>query len=237
MNTPDVDYYATFDSIAIGQIQGGYIVDSLGLKDGKGPFNVELFAGSLDDNNAPLYFEGAMMELQPYIDSGMVVIKSGQIDLDQIAIQNWDGQIAQARMDNLLSAYYSDGSKVDAVLSPYDGLSIGILASLKAIGYGSDDLSYPVITGQDCEVPSIKSIIAGEQTSSVFVDTRELGKVAVDLVVETLTKGQAEVNKPEAYDNGSKKVSAMAINAVAIDINNYEEILIGSGYYTEDDLK
>lgn len=237
MNTESVDYYATFDSIAIGQLQGGYIVDALGLAEGKGPFNVELFAGSLDDNNAPLYFEGAMLELQPYVDSGMVIIKSGQTDLDQVATQNWDGQVAQARMDNIISAFYSDGSKVDAVLSPYDGLSIGILSSLKAIGYGSDDLPYPVITGQDCEIPSIKSIIAGEQTSSIFVDTRALGQVAVDLVTQALETGEAEVNKPDAYDNGAKMVSAVAISATAIDINNYEEELVGSGYYTEDDLK
>ena len=118
MNTEDVDYYVTFNSISIGQLQGGYIVEKLGLKDGKGPFNVELFAGSLDDNNDPLYFEGAMMELQPYIDNGMVVVKSGQTELSQVAIHNWDGQVAQARMDNLLSAHYSDGSRVDAVYHP-----------------------------------------------------------------------------------------------------------------------
>lgn len=237
MNTADVDYYATFDSIAIGQLQGGYIVNALGLKDGKGPFNVELFAGSLDDNNSPLYFEGAMKELQPYIDSGKLVIRSGQKELNQVATQNWDGQVAQARMDNILSAFYSGGDKVDAVLSPYDGLSIGILASLKAVGYGSGDLPFPVITGQDCEVPSIKSIIAKEQTSSVFVDTRALGKVAVDIVLQTLKDGKAEVNKPDTYDNGAKKVSAMAINAQAVDLNNYQQVLIDSGYYTAEDLK
>ena len=169
MNTEDVDYYITFDSIQIGKLQGGYIVEKLGLKEGKGPFNIELFAGSLDDNNAPLYFEGGMAELQPYIDSGQLVVKSGQTELDQVAIHNWDGQVAQARMDDILSAHYSDGSKVDAVLSPYDGLSIGILASLKAVGYGSPDLPFPIITGQDCEIPSVKSIIAGEQTQSVVL--------------------------------------------------------------------
>ena len=237
MNTEAVDYYATFDSIAIGKLQGGYIVEKLGLKDGKGPFNVEIFAGSLDDNNAPLYFDGAMMELQPFIDSGMVVIKSGQTDLNQVATQNWDGQVAQARMDNILSAFYSDGSIVDGVVSPYDGLSIGILSSLKAIGYGSDDLPFPIISGQDCEIPSIKSIMAGEQAQSVFVDTRALAKVAIDLVTQTIENGEAEVNKPDAYDNGAKKVSAMAISATSIDIDNYEEELIGSGYIKAEELE
>lgn len=238
INTKDVDFYATFDSIAIGKLQGGDIVDKLGLKDGKGPFNIELFAGSLDDNNTQLYFDGAMSELQPYLDSGKLVVRSNQMALDQIATQNWDGQIAQARMDNLLSANYSDGSKVDAVLSPYDGLSIGILASLKAVGYGnSAELPFPIITGQDCEPTSIKSIIADEQTSSVFVDTRELAQVAVTLVSQALSGQEVIVNKPDAYDNGAKKVSAMAINAQVVDKSNYEALLIDSGYYTEEDLK
>ena len=166
--------------------------------EGKGPFNIEIFAGSLDDNNAPLYYDGAMMELQEYIDSGMVVIKSGQDDLNQVATQNWDGQIAQSRMDNLLSAYYSDGSRVDGVVSPYDGLSIGILASLKAVGYGSDDLPFPIISGQDAELPSVKSIIAGEQAQTVFVDTRELAKVAVRMVDQYIKGEEVEVNKPGA---------------------------------------
>jgi putative multiple sugar transport system substrate-binding protein len=238
INTKDVDYYATFDSIAIGKLQGGYIVDKLGLKDGKGPFNIELFAGSLDDNNTPLYFDGALMELKPYLDNGKLVIRSKQTELKQVATQNWDGQVAQARMDNLLSANYSSGSVVHAVLSPYDGLSIGILASLKAVGYGkSAKLPFPVITGQDCEPTSIKSIIADEQTSSVFVDTRELAKVAVKLVSEALSGKPVTINKPDAYDNGAKKVSAMAINAQAVDKANYKTVLIDSGYYKEEDLK
>jgi putative multiple sugar transport system substrate-binding protein len=237
MNTEDVDYYVTFNSISIGQLQGGYIVEKLGLKDGKGPFNVELFAGSLDDNNAPLYFEGAMMELQPYIDNGMVVVKSGQTELSQVAIHNWDGQVAQARMDNLLSAHYSDGSRVDAVLSPYDGLSIGILSSLKAIGYGSADLPFPIITGQDAEIPSVKSIIAGEQTQTVYIDTRALGQAAVDIVQQVIEKGSADVNKPDAYDNEAKMVSAQALDAHSVDISNYKELLIDSGYLTEEELQ
>jgi putative multiple sugar transport system substrate-binding protein len=237
MNTEDVDYYITFDSIQIGKLQGGYIVEKLGLKDGKGPFNIELFAGSLDDNNAPLYFEGGMEELQPYLDSGQLVVKSGQTELNQVAIHNWDGQVAQARMDDILSAHYSDGSRVDAVLSPYDGLSIGILASLKAIGYGSDDLPFPIITGQDCEVPSVKSIIAGEQTHSIFIDTRALGQACVEVVHQCIEKGEAEVNLPEAFDNGAKKVSAVGLSAHSVDITNYKELLIDSGYLTEEELQ
>src|SRR5690606_7363104 len=146
MNSDHVSYYATFDNFQVGVLQGTYIEEKLGLKDGEGPFNIELFAGSPDDNNAYFFFDGAMSVLKPYIDSGQLIVKSGQTDFDQIAILRWDGETAQARMDNLLSAHYTT-EKVDAVLSPYDGISIGIISSLKVVGYGKEDM--PIITGQD----------------------------------------------------------------------------------------
>ena len=163
----NVDYYATFDNFQVGVIQATSIVDGLGLKEGKGPFNIELFGGSPDDNNAFFFYDGAMSVLQPYIDSGKLVVQSGQMGMDKVGTLRWDGAVAQARMDNLLSAYYGD-KRVDAVLSPYDGLSIGILSSLKGVGYGSADQPMPIVSGQDAEVPSIKSMIAGEQYSTVF---------------------------------------------------------------------
>lgn len=175
MNSEYVDYYATFDNFKVGVQQAAYIEEKLGLKDGKGPFNIELFGGSPDDNNAYFFYDGAMSVLQPYIDSGKLVVRSGQTKMEQIATLRWDGATAQARMDNLLSAHYST-ENVDAVLSPYDGISIGILSSLKGVGYGTGDKPLPIVTGQDAELASIKSILAGEQTQTVFKDTRELAK-------------------------------------------------------------
>ncbi len=236
MNTENVDYYATFDSIRIGELQGGYIVEKLGLEEGKGPFNIELFAGSLDDNNTALYWEGAMNKLSPYIDNGMLVVKSGQTDMNQCATLRWDGAEAQKRMDNILSSAYSDGSHVDAVLAPYDGISIGVLSSLKAIGYGSEDMPYPIITGQDAEIPSIKSILAGEQTQTVFVNVKNLASVAVTMADQYLSGKEVEVNMVEYYDNGVKKVSGMAIDATSLDMDNAVEELVGSGYYTEEQI-
>src|SRR5215510_8133225 len=175
-DTPNVDYYATFDNFQVGVLQAQSIVDGLKLKERKGPFNIELFGGSPDDNNAYFFYNGAMSVLKPYIDSGKLVVVSGQTGMDKVATLRWDGATAQARMDNLLSAFYGN-KRVDAVLSPYDGLSIGILSSLKGVGYGSADQPMPIVSGQDAEVPSIKSMIAGEQYSTVFKDTRDLAKV------------------------------------------------------------
>jgi len=179
--SPNADYYATFDNFQVGVLQAQSIEKELGLKSGKGPFNIELFGGSPDDNNAFFFYDGAMSVLQAYIDSGKLVVRSGQTGMKTVGTLRWDGAVAQARMDNILSAYYTD-KRVDAVLSPYDGLSIGILSSLKGVGYGKPDLPMPVVSGQDAEVPSVKSIIAHEQRSTIFKDTRDLAKVAVSTV-------------------------------------------------------
>ncbi|WP_428244059.1 multiple monosaccharide ABC transporter substrate-binding protein [Gynuella sp.] len=231
----NVDYYATFDNFQVGVLQASYIEKALGLKNGKGPFNIELFGGSPDDNNAYFFYNGAMSVLQPYIDSGKLVVKSGQMGMDKVSTLRWDGATAQARMDNLLSAYYTD-ARVDAVLSPYDGISIGIISSLKGVGYGGKDLPMPIITGQDAEVRSVKSILAGEQTSTVFKDTRELARVTVGMVDALLKGGTPEINDTKTYDNGVKIVPSYLLKPVSVDKSNWEEVLIGSGYYTKDQV-
>ncbi|MBB2673464.1 UNVERIFIED_ORG: putative multiple sugar transport system substrate-binding protein [Rhizobium esperanzae] len=235
-DSANVDYYATFDNFQVGVLQATSIVDALGLKDGKGPFNIELFGGSPDDNNAFFFYDGAMSVLQPYIDSGKLVVKSGQTGMDKVGTLRWDAATAQARMDNLLSANYTD-AKVDAVLSPYDGLSIGIISSLKGVGYGSADQPLPIVSGQDAEIPSVKSIIAGEQHSTVFKDTRELAKVTVAMVDAVMSGKEPEVNDTKTYDNGVKVVPSYLLKPVSVDKTNYKQVLIDSGYYTEDKLK
>ena len=199
------------------------------------PWNVELFGGSPDDNNAFFFYDGAMSVLQPLIDSGDIVIKSGQTGMDVVGTLRWDGAVAQSRMDNLLSANYTD-ARVDGVLSPYDGLSIGILSSLKGVGYGSADLPMPIVTGQDAEVPSVKSILADEQYSTVFKDTRELAGVTVQMVQAIADGKEPEVNDTTTYDNAVKVVPSYLLKPVEVDASNWEEILVGSGYYTKDQI-
>jgi putative multiple sugar transport system substrate-binding protein len=234
--SPNVDYYATFDNFQVGVLQAQSIEKELGLKSGKGPFNIELFGGSPDDNNAFFFYDGAMSVLQPYLDSGKLVVRSGQTGMKTVGTLRWDGAVAQARMDNILSAYYTD-KRVDAVLSPYDGLSIGILSSLKGVGYGKPDLPMPVVTGQDAEVPSVKSIIAHEQRSTIFKDTRDLAKVAVSMVDALLAGGKPEVNNTTTYNNGIKVVPSYLLKPVPVDISNYQQVLVDSGYYEADQLK
>lgn len=230
-----VDYYATFDNFQVGVLQAEALVKGLKAK-GDGPYNVELFGGSPDDNNAFFFYNGAMSVLQPMIDSGEVVIVSGQMGMDKVGTLRWDGAVAQARMDNLLSAFYTE-KDIDGVLSPYDGLSIGILSSLKGVGYGSADKAMPIVTGQDAEVPSVKSILADEQNSTVFKDTRELARVTVGMVDAVLGGSEPEINDTKTYDNGVKIIPSYLLKPVSVDKSNWEEILIGSGYYTKDQIQ
>ncbi len=237
--TPNVDYYATFDNFGVGVIQGTQLVTGLGLKDGKnGPFNVELFGGSPDDTNAGYFYNGAMSVIQPYIDSGKIVIKSGQMGMDKVGTLRWLAATAQARMDNLLSAYYSDGkTHVDGVLSPYDGLSIGILSSLKGVGYCTATLPCPVVTGQDAEVASVKSIIAGEQTYTVFKDTRQLAAQTAKMVDQALKGMTVDVNDTKTYNNGVKIVPSYLLTPISVDKTNYQKELVDTGYIKAEDLK
>lgn len=236
MNAEGIDYYATFDNFGVGVLQGNYIVDSLELDHQAGPFNIELFGGAPDDNNARFFYNGALSVLQPYIDAGTLIVKSGQTEFSRIAIQNWDGATAQARMDNLLSGNYTE-DQVDAVLAPNDAVAMGIVSSLRSVGYGSDDRPMPVITGQDAETASVKSIIEGGQSMTVFKDTQQLADVTAQMVDQMLKGEEVTVNDHETYDNNVKVVPTNLLIPIAVDIQNYQEILIDSGYLAASDIE
>ncbi|WP_404312733.1 sugar-binding protein [Agrococcus terreus] len=235
----NVDYYTTFDNYQVGVQQATSLLTGLGVLDENGeetgeagPFNVELFAGSPDDNNATFFWNGAMDTLQPYMDEGVLEVPSGQTDFEQAAILRWLPETAQERMENILTVI--GDTQLDGVLSPYDGLSIGIISALTSGGYATDAL--PVITGQDAEVGSVQSIIAGEQYSTIFKDTRLLAEQAVAMVDALMHGEEPEVNDTESYDNGNKIVPSYLLESTIVTIDNYEEVLVESGYYTEDEL-
>jgi putative multiple sugar transport system substrate-binding protein len=243
-DSENVNYYATFDNFQVGVQQATSLLVGMGVyasedstsADGAnaaGPWNVELFAGSPDDNNAGFFFNGAMSVLQPLIDSGVLVVKSGQVDFEQVATLRWDGAVAQKRMEDILVGTYAADS-VHGVLSPYDGLSRGIIAALVDGGYTADNL--PVITGQDAEVLSVQSMLAGEQYSTIFKDTRELAAVASGMAMAVLNGEEPEVNDTETYDNGVKVVPSYLLTPYIVTVDNYEALLIDSGYIDPADL-
>jgi putative multiple sugar transport system substrate-binding protein len=233
--TANVDYYTTFDNFGVGVLQGNSLI--AGLKErfpSVKPWNVELFGGSPDDTNAFYFYDGAMSVLQPLIDSKDIVIVSGQMGMDKVGTLRWDGAVAQARMDNLLSANYTD-KKVNGVLAPYDGLSRGIISSLKGVGY-APGAEMPIVTGQDAELPSVKGMMAGEQYSTVFKDTRELAKVTANMVDTVLQGKEPEINDTKTYNNGVKIVPSYLLTPYSVGKDDIKKQLVDSGYYTQDKI-
>lgn len=233
MNSDAVSYYATFDNYMVGTLQGQYIKDTLDLDNAEGPFNIELTTGDPGDNNARFFFGGAMDVLQPYIDSGKLVVKSGQTTFEEVATANWATDAAQSRMDAIIAANYSDGTTLHACMCSNDSTALGVANSLEANYTGE----WPIITGQDCDIASVKNILAGKQSMSIFKDTRTLASKVVEMVDAVMKGGEAPINDTETYDNGTGIIPSFLCEPVFADINNYTELLIESGYYTEDQLQ
>lgn len=240
----NVDYYTTFDNYKVGVDQANSLLTGLGLLDAdgkktdkKGPLNIEVFAGSADDNNATFFYNGAMATLKPYMDDGTLKVQSGQTAFQQVATQQWDANRAKQRMQNVLAKSYSSGKKVDGVLSPYDGMSIGIISALTGAGYGGSGTKLPIITGQDGEIPSVKSIIAGQQYSTIYKDTRQLADESVKMADDLLTGKKPAVNDTKSYNNKVKVVPSYLFQPVVVTKDNYEKVLVDSGYYKASDLQ
>lgn len=247
-DSKNVDFYVTFDNFQVGVQQATSLLVGLGLLDAEGnevadapagPFNVELFAGSLDDNNAFFFFDGAMSVLQPLIDDGTLVVKSGQTDIEQVATLRWQQETAQKRMEDLLTAQYNDGSIVNGVLSPYDGLSRGIITALQNAGYSAGDAAkpMPVITGQDAEIASVKLIADGVQFATIFKDTRKLAEQAIVSATAYLNGEEPEANDTETYDNGEKIVPSYLLESDIVYADNIQSLLVDSGYWTAEEVE
>lgn len=233
MNSDAVSYYATFDNYMVGTKQGQYIVDTLDLDNADGPFNLEITAGDPGDNNAGYFYNGAMDVLKPYIDEGKLVVVSGQTSFDECATPTWATETAQSRAENILSSNYADGTQIDVWLCSNDSTALGVENALAA-NYNGE---YPIVTGQDCDKENVKNMIAGKQSMSIFKDTRTLASQVVKMVGQILTGETVDVNDTETYDNGTGVIPSFLCEPVFADINNYKELLIDSGYYTEADLQ
>ena len=230
MGSDAVSYYATFDNWDVGVKQGTYIKDALDLDNAEGPFNIEFITGDPGDNNINFFFDGAISVLQPYIDSGKLVALSGQYEKAVVATPGWATDAAQARFETILGTYYAD-APLHAVLASNDSTALGVANAL-ASSYNND--VYPVLTGQDCDIANMPNIINGKQAMSVFKDTRTLAAQTVKMV-DSLLKGETPELNGE-YDNGVKMVQSFNCTPVFGDVNNYEELLIASGYYTAEEI-
>lgn len=235
MDSEAVNYYATFDNYKIGVEQGQYIEEKLGLNEGNGPFNMEIFADDPYDGNGKIFYDGAMEVLKKYIDSGKLVVKSGQVDFKLVGTPKHSTEYVQSRMEDIISANYAGvNAKLDAVLCTSDILAVGVTNALED-KYGG--AVYPIITGQDCDKENVKNIITDKQAMSVIKSSRILATKVAEMVDSIMNGGEAAVNDTETYDNGNRIVPSYLCEPVVVEKSNYKEILIDSGYYTEDDLK
>ncbi|MDR2522040.1 MAG: sugar-binding protein [Spirochaetaceae bacterium] len=237
MNSDAVSYYATFDNYKVGQFQGQFIADKLGLPAASGPYNIELFTGAPDDNNVNFFFGGAMDVLTPYIDAGKLKVLSGQTSKAQCATQNWSTEESQKRMENLITSqkYGPNGTQLAAVLSSNDSVANGITNALVGAGYNKDN--FPVLTGQDCDLPSVKNMLAGLQTMSVFKDTRSLASQVVKMLTAIANGQTPEVNDTKTYDNGTGIVPSYLLPPIVVTLENYKEALLDSGYYKPEQIQ
>lgn len=232
-----VDYYATFDNFKVGVLQATDIVKRLELDKGKGPFRIELFGGSADDNNAFFFYEGAMSVLNPYLQSGKLVVPSGETGMPKVATKSWSGSVAAGRMASILAEHYAKDKTLHAILSPYDGISVGLVDVLKRNGYGTASLPIPVITGQDAELPSIRAILRKDQSSTIFKDTRELAKVTTAMVDAVLSGKKPLINDEKSYNNGIKVVPSFLLTPVLVNQDNIKAALVDSGYYKAEQVR
>ncbi|MDN4478689.1 sugar ABC transporter substrate-binding protein [Demequina sp. SYSU T00039] len=246
--TENVDFYVSFDNFEVGVQQASSLLVGLGVLDkdlnetgDEGPYNIELFAGSPDDNNAGFFFNGAMSVLQPYIDSGVLTVPSGQTDFDTVATLRWLQETAQKRMEDILTSTYTGTDlegELDGVLSPYDGLSRGILNALEFTGGYPATIAegMPIVTGQDAEIASVKLIADDVQFSTIFKDTRKLAEQSVTAAIAYLNGEEPEANNTTDYDNGVKIVPSYLLESDIVYADNIQELLIDSGYWTEDEV-
>ncbi|MBQ7370506.1 MAG: sugar-binding protein [Blautia sp.] len=237
MDTDAVSYYATFDNKGVGTVIANYIVEAAdleGLREAGESKTIEFFMGSPDDNNALFLYNGVMEVLQPYLDDGTLVCKSGRTSFEETCILRWSQETAQNNCENILTSFYAD-EDLDIACSAFDGFAYGIKAALLGAGYTTDN--WPLITGQDAEVMATKNIIDGTQTMSIYKDTRLLAEKAVSMVDAVLQGSEPEINDTEQYNNGAIVVPSYLCTPVAVDQSNYQEILIDGGYYTEDQLQ
>ncbi|HIU78780.1 MAG TPA: sugar-binding protein [Candidatus Avilachnospira avicola] len=235
MNTPYIEYYSADDLEGIGGLQAQFIVDTLDVENSTEPYTIEIFSGDQADNNANYFYSGAMNILQPYIDAGKLQVLSGQTDRNTTATPEWSGSKAQSRMDTILSTYYLD-QDIDAVLTQNDDLAAGVISACKSAGYGTEDKPLPITTGQDCTIAALKSILAGEQTMTVYKDIRTLAQNA-SYIIDCLVKGETpELENTVTYNNGAVDVTATRVEPIALTVDNLEELIIGNNFYTAEEI-
>ncbi len=237
MDTDAVSYYASFDNKGVGVAIADYIVKAKDLeaaKEAGESYTIEFFMGSPDDNNAVLLHEGVMEVLQPYLDAGTLVCKTGRTSFKDTCILRWSQETAQQWCENYLTGYYAD-EDLDIACTAFDGFAYGVKAALQGAGYTAEN--WPLVTGQDAELMACKNILDGTQTATIFKDTGLLAGKCVTMVEAVMKGTEPEINDTETYDNGKIVVPSYLCTPVAVDKDTLKEVVVdGANYYKAEDL-
>lgn len=244
MNTDAISYYVSFDNYTVGTLQGKYIADTLDLDNAAGPFNIEFTGGDPADNNATYFFNGAMDVLKPYIESGKLVVPSGQTTFEQCGTAQWDTSKAMSRMQNILGSYYSDGTQLDAALCSNDSTALGVTQAIESDYAGSNAV---VITGQDGDEANLKNIVDGKQSMTVYKAVANEAVATLDLAVAILngeTPDESLISNSgwdfdcsydtKSYDNGTGIIPSYLLVPTVVTKDNLDDALVTPGYYTKD---
>lgn len=234
----DVDYFVGYDNRQVGVMQANAIIEGLGLDEGaEGPFNIEMFAGSLNEANCYYYFDYAMEVLEPYFESGQLVCQSGETEIEECTIIDWKLDLLTAKIDGRMAAHYSDGEHLDAVLCPSDYFAGPIAILLKGYGYGTDEYPMPIITGNDC-YESICKLIANDMVyMTVLKDTRYLSDACMYIIDCLKTGTPVEgLQKYQPRDDYDFELDALFVDMYEVKKDTLDERVIDSGFFTRDQI-
>jgi len=233
----NISYFVFFDSENIGNPLGEYIEETLDLKNASGPFNIEMFGGDLSSSSRfPHFHHNGLMEfLQPYFDNGQLAVPSKQINAET-ATEGFATEKAYERMKELIASqnYGPEPKKtrLDAVICIDDSIARGVTQALLEAGYTAD--TFPIITGTNTEIESVRNIIAGTQSMSFFDDPTILADRVFQMITSILNGEEPEITYTEALFG--EPIPTYICDSVVVTRENYRELLIDSGYYTEEEL-
>lgn len=237
-DTADINYYAAYDTRAIGKDIAAEIVKKMDLdkaREDKKSYTIEFLMGSPDDNSALFLCNGIQEGLQEYLDDGTLVCKSGNTSFDDTAIMRWSETSAKAKLESIIKEFYTEEKAPDIICTAYDGFAYAAEEVLSESNLEPESEEWPMITGYGSEIQAVKDIAAGKMSFTMFMDRKELAKGGAQMAIDYLTGEKVDVKDYSQYDNGVKIVGTFTCGAQVIDKDNYQ-ILVDNGTYTEDEI-
>ena len=221
MHTDAISYYASFENNSVGEFQARYVEEKLNLKSGAGPFTIEFIGGDSADTNAPMFFHGAFNYLKPYIDSGQLVVSSGQTDFRTVSTAGWKKENAQARMTEILRTHYAGGKSLNVVIAANDDLAEAFIQAAQSVGYSG---APTLLTGQDAGANGVANIKSGKQAMTVYKDPEVLCGKIVRMVKAVVEGSQPAINDETNIRNDMMTIPSYLCIPMIVDSSNLQVV-------------